>query len=222
MAKEIQVHVWCDLHMLQGAEQVAGETTTPIAIGNAQPKTLDLCEPCRKELLDTLVQLLQDEGADASSTAAPKPQRRQPGRSRGVNATPGPFDCEVPDCGGRLTVRNGGEGYGTLGALKSHMYHAHRDLGFGGYVERYGKPQPMGAGQQAAAPEPAIFEWGAAPQDGPQPPVLPDPGPDFLCGIDGCERTFGHMQKPPQALGIHRARLHGIKGVKSRPAGSGR
>ncbi len=77
MAQRVVQDLLCDRHWLQG-EEVAGETTPPIAIGKAAPRKLELCTECKTDLLDPLTELLQAQGhfnSEARPSVAP-PQEK--------------------------------------------------------------------------------------------------------------------------------------------------
>jgi len=198
MAKEVTIHNWCDVCMREDVRTEA--TTTPeLVVGATKARTLDLCEVHRKELLDPLLNLLKEDGAVADkaqpAAAAARPARRYAKWSSGTNSSPGPFDCLVPGCTGRHTVANGGPGYSPLGALKSHVRYAH-NLSPVEYEAQYGHPQRLSEVQQ-------------------QPQLELEPtGDQFVCGIDGCTVSYPADQyaRPHQALGVHRAQAHGVKG----------
>lgn len=212
MAKEMTINVWCDACAIT-EQREPGQTTPPIAVGNHKPRTLDLCDAHTKELVTPLLDLLvQDgvmvEGGPSVATLKPGGRKRRhssdPSIPRGgVNGTPGPFDCKVADCTGRHSFVKGGRGYPNLGALKAHISYAH-ELSFPDYVDAYGEPQA-----EQPPDHPSLLDE----------PALPDPGPDFTCGIDGCTKSYppDDYKAPKQALGVHRARAHGVPGANAHP-----
>jgi hypothetical protein len=158
MAKEIIVSVWCDLCAKDDVRE-PGQTTPPIAIvGTGKPRTLDLCPRHRKELLDVLVSALDEDGAEVAATgkAATKSATKSAGKNPdrlpyGLANAQGPFDCLVPGCGGRNTVANGGTGYPSLKALKSHLSYQH-SLTFSAYREQHGVPVSLSTGAPLEVP----------------------------------------------------------------------
>lgn len=58
MAK--QIVAWCDVHLAQD-EQVPA-SPVQVAIDQGLPVEVDLCDPCRKELVDPLAELLTEHG----------------------------------------------------------------------------------------------------------------------------------------------------------------
>ena len=59
MAKEIEVHAWCDRHMALD-ERIEGDEITVALDG--PPVTLDLCAPCHKEIVEPLARLIAEHG----------------------------------------------------------------------------------------------------------------------------------------------------------------
>lgn len=205
MAKEMTIHVWCDACAITEQKEPAS-TTPPIAIGANKPRTLDLCDRHTKELVTPLLDLLVQDGSvveGGPSVATLKPGRRSRAGipKGGVNGTPGPFDCKVPDCTGRHSFVKGGRGYPNLGALKAHISYAH-ELTFTDYEEQYGEARA----EQPPGDHPSLLDQ-----------ELPDPGPNFVCGIDGCDKSYppDEFKAPKQALGVHRAQAHGVPGKNS-------
>lgn len=220
MSKDIVVHIWCDPCAKEGRQESA-TTTPPIIIGSAKPRTLDLCEAHRKEYLDTLSDLLGDDGAVvdarlAAPSAAPVKRARARTAAEG-DERPGPFDCLVPGCTGRNNTRMGGPGYKNLHALKAHLRFAHfpGGLTYEDYVQTYGRPQPLGEGSVPGFGEGSVPAFQDVAISYPAEDVeIPDHGPNYLCGINGCEVSYPpeKYNMPKQALGMHRARIHGVRG----------
>lgn len=65
MSKQLVTYVWCDNH--PDDEQVPA-TTVRITLGNQVPRELDLCDVCRKELIDPLQTLLAEQGQPVEPT----------------------------------------------------------------------------------------------------------------------------------------------------------
>lgn len=68
MAKDIVIHVWCDRHM-ETDERVEARELPPITL-DGKIRTLDLCDPCIKEFVTPLAQLLEAHGALPSASAS--------------------------------------------------------------------------------------------------------------------------------------------------------
>lgn len=221
MSKEVTVSTWCDRCALDNRRE-PGETTPPLIIGGrSAPKTLDLCERHRQELVDPLVELLARAGAAVQAKLPGRPsgsvQVIEPGvkGGRGAmlqggtgNSTPGPFDCKVEGCSGRHTFANGGRGYPNLGAFKSHLSYAHQ-LGYPAYVSKYGEAVPEQA-PPGVESGPVQLPPGVRPM--PDLDLTPEQEAAFTCGVDGCTRTFLDATQPAQALGYHRRTVHQVIG----------
>lgn len=70
MAQELITYIWCDNHPED--EKVPGRTID-IPFG-PKPMTLDLCEPCEKELLEPVRVLLEEHGAPIKAFKTAKNQ----------------------------------------------------------------------------------------------------------------------------------------------------
>lgn len=185
MAKEIIVSVWCDPCAKDGVRE-PGQTTPPLTIGNAKPRTLDLCERHRKELLDALVSALDEDGADLGGAAAKTGKGAAESVSRlpyGSANAPGPFDCLVPDCGGRHTVKKGGRGYPSPKALQNHLAYQH-GVTMADYIEQYGVPVSLTTGE----------------------PLARGTDPDTKLACEECGKVFHGQHALSGHMGVHRAR----------------
>lgn len=206
--KEFIVNTYCDQCSREGRQEPA-ETTPAISLGSDKPKTLDLCERHRKEILEALSDLLRTEGVrveEPLGKAAAKKTRRS--GQRITDKTPGPFPCLVPGCPGLRSKK--GPNYPSRGSLKNHLGYAH-DIKFDDYVARYGEPQQavvMTTDSQQPDDE-------ALPYDA---DVDSTPHALEVCGIDGCQVSYPPEQykNPAQAMGVHRSSKHGVRGSSRR------
>lgn len=104
MAKEIVA--WCDVHLARDNAQVPASSVR-VAIDDGQPLELDLCEPCEKELVQPLHQLLMEHGQPVV--------QQPPARSARADKQ---YVCTVPGCG-KAYVRPDG--------LRQHVAKQHPD-----------------------------------------------------------------------------------------------
>lgn len=80
MSKEIIKRTWCDNHERQGIQEPGEERR--IDLGNG-PRALDLCDPCDKELLEPLRELLGESGQPVlTPPAQPKKKLTREDRKR--------------------------------------------------------------------------------------------------------------------------------------------
>lgn len=61
--REVVTRTWCDLHDARDGVQVETDGSSDVILVNARPVTLDLCDQCRKELLQPLQDLMDSHGA---------------------------------------------------------------------------------------------------------------------------------------------------------------
>lgn len=222
MTKEIVVHTWCDV-CTKNNLATAATTTPPIVIGNAKPRTLDLCDEHRTLVFAPLADLLREDGAVVDgATVKPPPKAvaraaaapravavdgiTGPGEAGGWPAdTPGPFLCAIPGCTG--TQNRTGRGYPNIGALRSHIRYSHAEVVlWRDYLATYGEPEVL----TNPAP-PAVRQ--------PRPSESSPDAPDYRCGIDGCDVSYPpeRYNRPSQALGVHRKMAHGVVGQAKHP-----
>lgn len=119
MAKTIVT--FCDRHLGDHDEEVPA-VALRVAFGDSAPVEIDLCEECRKELVDPLADFLSEHG---QPTVRPK---------NAAGRTP----CPVPGCGASYKQNKG---------LKNHLATVHADAVQDGMVA--GNPVPIGADPQA-------------------------------------------------------------------------
>jgi hypothetical protein len=131
--KEVAVSTWCDRCGKKGT-RTPGDTTPPVAIGSGAPQTLDLCEPCKEQLLGEIAALLEefgvglgddDEKGRQDVAALAKHQKRR-GRAP-VGDTQDCLWCELT-----YSIKAGG--------FARHLRVAH---GFDGTKEAFGGPCPI-------------------------------------------------------------------------------
>jgi hypothetical protein len=190
VATEIIRKVWCDLCLHADQHQEADGThvvsVTPPG-RTPRPLSLDLCDIHAKELLTPVVLVLEEYGAPVGDELATR-RRRQ-------TANRGPADipegqvpkCQVPGCD-----NNRGRGFTSYSSFGAHIRQQH-GLTIVEYRDEYG---PEGA--VTAAPTPEQFNVGE----------------EFKC--PDCDNVYSvelGNNRPAQALGVHRAKTHGYKGV---------
>ena len=199
MAKEIVTHSWCDLCLgVDENREPATQLDQVVTLGlgkGAKPLSLDLCERHHKELFEPLLEALSAFGApvmDPSSASRASGPRAHASPASGSHR-PGPFRCMVPDCASVLA---------NTGSLGSHLRQTH-GLTMKDYRKQHGDPVRLaGEGEsESASGEPGLFE---GEQIG---------APEASCPY--CDKVYSHANgnnRPTQALGLHLARAHGIKG----------
>lgn len=194
MAKEIFTRVWCDLHLNVHDERVEADRSEVIRVDSlgGRPLSLDVCETCHKELIAPLVEALEEYGAPADAAADLRPVGSPP--LKRSSAMDGPFRCEVHGC---IVPRNNGL-IATRQSLAAHLRRSH-GLTITQYRDAYGEPRPV-------AVEPGLFT--------PSVERGPIGEPEATC--PECGKVYSHetgSNRPAQALGVHRAKAHGISGA---------
>lgn len=119
MAQE--VITWCDPHLAKKDERVPGKPRT-IFVDGGKPKVVDMCDPCDKEILQPVRDLLAEFGRN--SDAAPRPPINPGGNKRGRKPHPdNVLTCPFEDC------KDGPDGSpytaGTRTSMRTHFLDTH-------------------------------------------------------------------------------------------------
>jgi hypothetical protein len=203
MARELVTHIWCDpcLSPEEGGEPTytKGEELPAITLGTMKPRVLAMCEVHRKEYYDAFRDLVARLGQVVPEGAAPSAPRS--------SSHAGSFPCPVPDCPKHTNPYRHDTSLGS---------HARREHGatVAELRARYGQEEPQGAldlhQEGALAGEPITSEK--------KPPAITR----TECEDCGVVYEWPKNARPSQALGVHRARAHGVKGEgrKDRPSKS--
>lgn len=180
MAREVLTFVWCDLCKSRDTKEPSTSTeSVTLSALSNKALTLDLCDACKKELMAPLIETLRDFGAALQSPSS--------GGGHSGPARTGPHFCKVVGCSS-----GGTRPFATAASFGSHLRTVH-ELRVPEYRERYEDGPPAAT----------------------QPPRGQRPGPegsseDYEC--PDCDKVYAHRlgnNKPAQALGMHRAKLHG-------------
>lgn len=143
MAKDVVIHTWCDRH-LQLDERVVGKELPPVTLGG-MTLTLDLCEPCVKEFVTPLVELLDQFGAPPQTSPVAR-RGKGKGTDRGLACIWCPADFSANTSSGYMNHIRTIHGYGSaidafgtmcpicgdsgLRMMMAHVKKRHPDRGF--------------------------------------------------------------------------------------------
>lgn len=199
MVKQIITRVWCDLCFAEDESETPGEDSGPLLLpGMKKPKSLDLCDRHNKQYIEPLAQLLADHGKATDEVEVVKAGARKGSSSprKEGHAGTGPYFCKVPGCTGYQNK----QGYKTVHNLTHHARSIH-GLSVAEYREQYGiegnAPTREGDNDMLFVPERSDIQV-------------------FACDAPGCDVTYDSATngRPAQALGVHKALKHGIKGER--------
>lgn len=200
MAREVVTNIWCDQCLEDEDERYSpARELPPIVLGNAKPRILALCERHEKELYEPFRQLVMEVGVVASpgSPAA----TRMPGTAPGS----GVYFCPVPTCPKHTHPLKHEQ------SLRNHARNIHEST-VSKLREEFG--EPGGEHPGGGAPDDALFA-----------DALPDeeegpPGGVAVAACEDCDVVYEwpKAKRPTQALGVHRAKVHGVPG-KTRQGG---
>lgn len=205
MAREIKQLIWCDLCMEIDGVQTEAEEMPPVTIGNKKPRVLAACKEHQVEFFDKFVEILESAGIFADQLDNPgRATRSSVGRPRsGVDtsttSTGKPVVCPlVSECEAR-PLKN-------ISTVSSHLRQIHGKSMF----EALGKDgqlydvdgSPIDMPEIRATREVPTVERAECDQ------------PGCTSGEDGGPAVyeFPKNAKPLQALGVHKSKVHGIKG----------
>lgn len=207
MARELVTHIWCDacLATPEGEEPVytKAEELPPTTMGAMKPRLLALCEPHRKEYYDPFRELLQrlgqvvpDTGPRAVSAAPAAPGRKV-------------WPCPVPTCP-RHT-----QPFSNKTSRSSHAQREH-----GATITQLRQQYPGAPSSETDQEQGVLLHdqgvlagepiTGEGQHNLGKPPAVTH----TKCDQPGCdaEYVWPSNARPAQALGVHKAKKHGIKG----------
>lgn len=193
MAREIQTFTWCDVCLENEERTDAIEVS--VQMDALKPRVIAMCEPHRKQFIDPLRDLLIEHGqttnSPSSTSASPVPG--------GGGGQFGLFECGMCDKGP----------YAHKQSLRSHIRATHNMTvtEYRAELARRGVEQDHTAVTPSATPEPAedtetLFY------------NVDEPVEKFTCEVCGKQYPPGQYARPAQAIGMHRAKAHGIRGTK--------
>lgn len=169
---------------LQDDVYTDGSETPPITIGSLKPRVMALCDVHVKEVFDPIKELLTELGQVL-------PQQGTMARMPGTSPGSGVWPCPDPQCAKHTRP------YKHEQSLRNHVRQEHQ-MALTEWNEKFG-----------------IVEEGALFADAPK----ADDGPAVTtvkCDQPGCDVSYSYpdYKRPAQAMGVHRAKAHGIRGAK--------
>lgn len=205
MAKEIRTFTWCDICLAKG-DHVEGTEVT-ITLSGLKPRLLALCETDANDIIKPLRDILEDVGQIISTTtksptktASRRAVTESAESTENAESTEGELSC--PACDKRYSVNS---------SLRNHLRTVH-GLTLTQARAQYGAGAGGPAHQAFTADD---FDFGADPS-----PAVPDAqAPKVLratCDQPDCDVVYEYPthKRPSQALGVHKARTHGIMSAK--------
>lgn len=193
MAREVVTYSWCDVCLDKDDKRVEGKEVGPLLLpGMRQPKSVDLCDEHYADLFAALAVVVEAHGKPMQSEASVKIPKRVQGSKEERDGVV--FRCKVPGCTG---YRARTEGLPSRDKLRGHAYKMH-GMNLIEYQERYGIVQPEASGEPLQQP--------ALPMEAEEPEE-----PPLECEVCGKPYPRGLYARPAQALGVHRARSHGLR-----------
>lgn len=193
MARELVTNIWCDVCLSDDEETTYthAEEFSPITLPNMKPRVIALCTEHR-ELYDRFRALVADLGQ-----VVPDGQPKTPTSTRGGGTKAGVFPCPVPTC------RKHTKPYKHDTSAGSHARREHGKT-YLELVAEYGDPR--GEGDQGE--DEALFS------DTTNAPVPVPSVESTECEDCGKRFEWPAYKRPTQALGVHRAKVHGVPGKK--------
>lgn len=197
MAREIKELIWCDLCRDLDDIQTPATEMPPISVGQKKPRVLAVCTQHKTSFFDQFIEALETSGEyldqlsvlprTRSSVTRPVP------RHIATSSTGKPIVCPLAtECGGK-PLKN-------VSTVSSHLRQIHAMNLF----EAVGKDGQLFDVDGAPVAMPEIREHKKVPDV-----------KRAECDQEDCDTVYeypGHS-KPVQALGVHKAKVHGIKGI---------
>lgn len=192
MVRDVVTFIWCDFHLGQEDIKVEAEELPPITIGNAKPRMLALCKEHRESWYEPMREAVAEFGTvvDGSSPAKSVITPRDPKGT--LEVAPDGVRVLCPECKTPLKNRN---------TVQTHM-RAHHGITLKEWeAERGPAAQPADPSEVPDAPK------------ADSPPVEGEPSEENKrreCPECGEVFEWPTNTRPPQALGLHRAKKHGV------------
>lgn len=197
MAREVKTLIWCDLCLELDAVQAEGEEMPAITVGNKKPRVLALCKGHQVDFFDKFVEVLESAGITVDQLTNPG----RPTRSSAVRPHPRTLDastgkgvmCPIEGCEAK-PLKN-------VSTISSHLRQIHA-------MSLY----------EAVGKDGQLFDADGDPVEMPEiraPRSTPPEVTRAECDQPGCDTVYEYPKhtKPVQALGVHMAKTHGIKGI---------
>lgn len=206
MAREVKRIIWCDLCQQLDDVQTEAEEMPPITVGARKPRVLAVCVGHKESFYDKFMEVLEEAGIPVdqldSGTTKVRASTRRPGK--GVDpmttSTGKPVVCPlVQDCESR-PLKN-------ISSMASHLRSKHGMNLF----EAVGKDGQLFDVDGTPIDMPEV----RAPREAPAITKAVCDEPGCTSGEDGGPVVYEwpKNQKPSQALGVHKARIHKVKGA---------
>lgn len=190
MAREVIISTWCDLCLVEDVRTEA-EEMPPIGVGNRKARIVALCKQHAEDHYEPFMQLLNEYGeiADTVNGSAQAASKGAPSQAwRQPDGTR--LQCPMPDCGSKLK---------NMATLASHLRGSH-DTNMHDAVGKDG----------------VVFDVEGNPVSPPPPRYTKAPEVKRAkCDFPGCDQEYVYpdVAAPTVAIGVHRARKHGIPGA---------
>jgi hypothetical protein len=188
MAREIITKVWCDVCQTEDPENpvnTEAEETPPVTIGMLRPRVIALCETHKKERFDPFDELVRMYGQNAAEVAALTPTTPKRGGGRPPGKRTGPWKGEYA-CPDPACPKHD-KPYSSMTSLRQHTDSHH------------GK-----------TPVEMRLEFDPDADFGEKPEIT-------RTECEDCDQVYEwpEIRLPMQAMGVHRARMHGKKAANS-------
>jgi hypothetical protein len=200
-----QIVILCDVCLDHLDEHVEGKDTPPITIGSMKPRILTLCDKHWDEF-ERFKTMVQDLGLVAEEVTPTKTPGRRRGPNDGTSPGSGVWPCPDPECDKHRVP------FQHIQSLRSHAKAAHgvtfKELHRLHGVEPPSDPRPSGAARMEAERRGESVDLFHDEAD--QPPVE-----EYRCEECGKVYAWPEYKRPSQALGVHKAKVHGIRSPKA-------
>jgi uncharacterized C2H2 Zn-finger protein len=97
VASEVQVLVWCDVHLQQHQERVEAAFSDDVTIGG-RTAHVDLCDDCETEFALPMFTIVRDYGSPSGTKATPAAARKPAQQNNGGRPKSDELTVECPEC----------------------------------------------------------------------------------------------------------------------------
>lgn len=215
MAREVVLIISCDLCQDLDDKKVEAKEMPPVQIGNNKARILALCPDHQKQFFDQFQTVLLDLGVTTDVLANTQTGRTKKkssssssnGGDGGSGKKPHPGIDSDPEalipCP-LIAECKTDHSFKSRGSLQGHMKNFHNGVSVGAALERMGMEFLLDENGDIAAPD-SHRDSG---------PTSPPTVQRAECDQEGCDTVYEWPKhaRPNQALSIHKAKVHGIKG----------
>lgn len=214
MAREVILVISCDLCQNLDDKKVDAKEMPPVQVGNNKARILALCPEHQEQFFDKFLEVLLDLGVTTdvlANTQSGRTKKKTSGSSSNGGSETGKKPHPGMDSNPEALIPcpliaecNTENSFKSRGSLQGHMKNFHDGVSVGAALERLGMEYLLDDEGNIAVPDSGRDSG----------PLSPPTEQRAECDQPGCTTVYEWPKhaRPNQALSIHKAKTHGIKG----------